>query len=103
MTAHDVARINLCYFGTADPAAYGIDAVSLPGNVYLDVPGIGRIGRPAEYPVVPGWVAISATSLHGLYQPESVRRFYAFLERETPVAKPGNAIFVYRVEAWPPP
>ena len=100
MTANGVARINLCYFGTAEPAAYGIDAVPLPGSVYQELPGLGTIGHPASLPVLPGWVAISATNLYGLYQPAALRRFYAFLRDKEPVARPGNAIFVYRVEEW---
>jgi 4-amino-4-deoxy-L-arabinose transferase-like glycosyltransferase len=98
MAANGVARVNLAYFGTADPAAYGIDATVLPGTLSVDVAGIGRLGRPSGRPVLPGHVAVSATLLQGLYlrDPET----YAFLRERPPLAVAGNAIFVYRVEKW---
>ena len=57
MREHDVARINLAYFGIADPAAYGVSFVPLAGSYQLTVPGAGTIGHPPQRPQLPGWVA----------------------------------------------
>lgn len=100
MEEKEVERVNLLYFGTADPASYGIDFTSLPGSNFLEVPGAGTAGRPPENPSVPGYVAVSATHLHGVYLEEPLRRAYAFLRTKRPVATPGHAIFVYRLERW---
>jgi hypothetical protein len=89
MDAHDVKHINLCYFGTADPAYYGIDCTHLPGS------GFTERNPP---PQLPGYVAISATNLRGVYFHEQLRQFYAPFLSMKPVAVIGYSIFVYRVE-----
>ena len=89
MDAHAVSHINLCYFGTADPAYYGIDATPLPGS--------GLMERAAQ-PKLPGYVAISATNLRGVYFPDQLRRFYAPFLKIPPVATIGYSIFVYRID-----
>jgi hypothetical protein len=94
MEAHAVGQINLCYFGTAAPGYYGIRFTALPGHGFFE-----RGGAPQ----LPGYVAISATNLRGVYFPEALRQFYAPLLRQEPVAQIGFSIFVYRVEQpwWP--
>jgi hypothetical protein len=89
MDDNEVKHINLCYFGTAEPAYYGIDCTQLPGS------GILEDGAP---PQLPGFVAISATNLRGVYFPEQFRQFYRPLLSMKPVAKIGYSIYVYRVE-----
>lgn len=54
MKDEGVAQINLVYFGNAEPAYHGIDAIQI-----LEAP-IFAEGRLAE-PRLPGWVAVSAT------------------------------------------
>jgi len=100
MTERGVPRVNLCYFGTADPAAYGIDFVPLAGSHFGRVEDLGTIGYEPRPPVLPGWVAISATHLQGTYLPPELRSRYAFLRHKQPAAVPAEAIYVYWVERW---
>jgi hypothetical protein len=55
-----VTRVNLAYFGQADPAYYGIECTYLPGSDWLTP-------RVTARPQLPGFVAISATILSGVY------------------------------------
>jgi hypothetical protein len=93
MTEHNVPHINLAYFGFADPRYYGIDCTFLPGSPVWFNPAL------AGTPKLPGYVAVSATVLRGVYAttPEQ-RAFYAPLEQQRPVASIGHSILVYRVE-----
>ena len=101
MDERGVGRVNLCYFGSADPAAYGIAFVSLPGSHRVEIPGVGSAGYPAEQPELPGWVAIGATHLQGTYLDQRLRDAYAFLRHREPAAVlAGGAMYVYRVERW---
>ncbi len=97
MEENGVARVNLCYFGTADPKAYGIDYVPMLGTHYLEVKGAGTAGDVPRAPELPGWVAISATHLQGVYLPPAVRERYAYLRRRRPDAVLAGSIRVYRV------
>jgi hypothetical protein len=72
----------LCYFGSADPNAFGVEYTNLPGG-YL-------WGPPAELPKAPGVIAISATHLQGIYLNDTARRFYAPLTGKTPRAVLGG-------------
>jgi hypothetical protein len=96
-----VRRVNLAYFGTADPAAYGIGFVPLAGTHVIDVPGAGRAGYLPRPPELPGWVAISATHLQGTYLTPALRQRYAPFSSLEPAAVVGDAIYVYRVDRWP--
>jgi hypothetical protein len=89
MDDNQVQHINLCYFGTALPAYYGIDCTQMPGS------GLLAGGAP---PQLPGFVAISATNLRGAYFPEQLRQLYLPLLSMKPVTKIGYSIYVYRVE-----
>jgi len=91
MTEHHVRRINLSYFGIADPTYYGIDYTPLPGAPFFDR---SRITPPQ----LPGYVAISATYLRGAYLNDVERSLYAPLRDQTPVAVLGYCIYVYWVE-----
>ncbi len=95
MDANDVRFINLCYFGTADPAYYGIQCALLPGSMLLTT---------SQMPQLPGYVAISVTNLRGVYFKEHLRRFYAPFLTQRPVVKIGQSILIYRCETswWPP-
>lgn len=89
MRSHGVARIQLAYFGTMDPAYYGIDADLLPGT--LPVQSRPKLGdSPA-----PSHIAISATYLKGLYLRN--RDQYASFRQQKPVAIIGHSIWVFRL------
>jgi len=91
MQDRKVDHVNLVYFGTADPEYYRMTTTSLPGSF---------IAKPAK-PVLPGYVAISATHLTGVYLDDVWRLFYRGLLSLTPVERIGNSIYVYWVERWP--
>ena len=88
---HQIRRVNLAYFGTADPRYYGIDATYLEGSELLVPEEV--LGRPE----LPGYVAVSETLLAGVYGDSSRREFYRGLERQQPVAVIGHSIRVYWV------
>ncbi|MGH7264813.1 MAG: ArnT family glycosyltransferase [Candidatus Rokuibacteriota bacterium] len=90
LRARGIDRVNLCYFGTADPIAYGFDHVPLPGCTVYD--------EPASTPRLPGYLAISATHLAGVHFAPELRAWYqALLERARPVGVVGHAIHVYEI------
>jgi len=91
MGANGVGRVNLSYFGSVDPAVYGIDAVVLEGSP----PAAGKPGPPE----LPGYVAVGVTNLRGLYLPDARRGLYSALLETEPVATPARAIRVYRVDS----
>ncbi len=92
MDAQHVTHINLAYFGTADPAYYGIEWTPLPGS------GLGIAG---QRPQLPGYVAISATMQSGVYLPRRWRLFLGGFGGMTPLATIGRTIRVYWVDRWP--
>ncbi len=91
MDAHHVERINLGYFGAADPAYYGIRNTPLIGSPkFLDA--------QVTWPRLPGYVAVSVQNLHGLTQYQTKRNFYEPLLDREPVANIGYSIHIYWVE-----
>ena len=99
MTRRDVQRVHLAYFGSADPEYYGIDYAGLPAAT----PGFRLPEAPERWsrPTLPGYVAISATVLSGVYLDPQWRLFYSGLRRRTPTEVIGNSIFVYWLDRWP--
>jgi hypothetical protein len=99
MTRRDVDRVHLAYFGSADPEYYGIDYGGLPAAT----PGFRLPDAPEGWsrPRLPGYVAISATVLTGVYLDPQWRLFYSGLRRRTPTEVIGNSIFVYWLDRWP--
>jgi hypothetical protein len=96
MDAHDVKQINLVYFGTADPAYYGIQYTRLPGGTVHP-----HLQNPLVMPQLPGYVAISTTVVDGVYLTREGRKFYAPLVDREPVATIGNSINIYWVgDRW---
>jgi hypothetical protein len=93
-TAH-VPQVNLAYFGTADPAAYGIDATLLPGTPEFK-------GVTIEKPRLPGYVALSANMLSGQYLSPAWRRYYGGFRNRVPDVDL-RSIRVYWVDEWPEP
>ena len=87
----------LVYFGLADPWAYGIDYVNMPGGY-----AFGAVhGRPRNDP---GVLAVSATALQGIYvTPDKypgMRDATAALRKLEPLDVLGGSIYLYR---WPLP
>jgi hypothetical protein len=94
MNARGVAHVNLAYFGTADPAYYGINCTYLPGSPSFASDLVAR-------PRLPGFVAISGTILTGVYLDPRWRLFYRPFWDLEPAAVIGNTMRVYWVERWP--
>jgi hypothetical protein len=99
MSERDVPRVELAYFGSADPKYHGIDYSGLPAAT----PGFQLPDAPERWsrPSLPGYVAISATVLTGVYLDPQWRLFYSGLRRRTPTDVIGNSIFVYWLDRWP--
>lgn len=96
MRDHDVEHVNLSYFGTADPEAYGIRCTYLPGSPFF---AAERVAPPR----LPGYLAVSVTNLRGVYLNEAGRRLYAPLLDQEPVATIGHSIRIYRVDGGTAP
>jgi hypothetical protein len=96
MRREKVAHLNLAYSGSADPAYYGIQATLLPPVP----PWNGRVTRP----VLPGYVAISASVLHGINLSPEEEGFYAPFLQRVPDFDINHSTFIYRVDApwWTP-
>ena len=100
MDRNGVRRIGLAYFGSANPAYYGIEYTPLPAAN----PGfVAPWERPWGRPPLPGYVAVSATVLSGVYLLPHWRLFYEELSQREPAAVIGNSIFVYWLDHWPEP
>jgi hypothetical protein len=92
MDSEGVEHINLCYFGSADPAFYDIDCTYLTGSTCYS-------GGLSNTPRLPGYMAISATHLMGAYFVESARGLYEPLRSVEPVASIGHSIRIYWLES----
>ena len=90
MDTNGIDEIKLSYFGTADPALYGIEYRALSSNAPLDPARAFRRIEPGDV------LAISATNLHPVFVDlgELGRR----LRGRTPLATVGHSIFIYRAE-----
>jgi hypothetical protein len=94
MDNNGVHKIQLAYFGTADPVYYGINAVYMPGTWSTVLSKAGNGSRAAA----DAYIAISATHLVGIYfAPHNP--YAKFLDR-TPIATIGGSIFVYRTDQF---
>src|SRR5437773_1016847 len=91
MDAEHVSEVKLAYFGSADPDYYGIHGERLPSQ--LRPPRLASRVEAGEV------VAISATHLAGLYLYERERELMRTFAGETPIARVGYSIFVYRARA----
>ena len=99
MDAQSVSHIGLAYFGTADPAYYDIDYTQLPAATPgMNLPSIARMWSK---PRLPGYVAVGATVLTGVYLDPEWQLFYRGLREVEPVAVIGNSMFVYWLDRWP--
>lgn len=97
MVANDVATVKLGWFGTADPAYYGL--------AYEPLPGLGRDAffrlwwQPPFDPAAPepGVYAISASSLWEPPLRVEEKRVYAWFRARLPDARVGYSILIYDV------
>ncbi len=92
LKAQGIDQVELGYFGTADPAYYGIH--------YRCLPGFGILPKD-KCPIEPGFqdragiFAVSATNLQGVYLKDP--HTFDWLKAREPEAVIGYSIFVYRV------
>jgi hypothetical protein len=90
--ANPNVTLYLDYFGTADPAAYGIRYLNVPGGyVYGPAPRIAG----AE---VGGVAAISATKLQGLFAGDPSHDFASRFARQRPFAVLGGTIYLFEFQ-----
>ncbi len=100
MMDHGIDRIWLSYFGLASPDYYGITYDYLPSLVIFDPKNKHReLLQLDRLPSLKGTVAISATNLVGVYLPVLGinKDYFEYYRNQTPVAKIGYSIFIYRV------
>jgi len=92
MDSNGVKKIRLAYFGTADPAFYGIDWVHSTGTLSE------ILGKPSADAgaAAPPYIAISLTHLVGVYLGPT--NFYKPFLDKTPIAKIGDSIWVFRTD-----
>jgi hypothetical protein len=96
MAEHEVAQLKLSWFGTADPAYYGVAYEPLPGlprhfDLWWRVPFNTAAPEPGIY-------AISATNLWEIpLRPEEKTVFAWFRARE-PDHRVGYSILIFEVE-----
>jgi hypothetical protein len=84
---HPEGKLYLCYFGTADPAYYGIDYINIPG---------GYAYGPTPQPLKdPGYIAISAKRLQ-FDHASSAPGAYSGLWSKNAVAVLGGSIYIFK-------
>jgi hypothetical protein len=87
-----IERVRLSYFGTAPPSLYHIPHDLLP-SVMRPFPERFLVHvRPGDV------VVVSATNLQGVYLPRAVRHLMERLRAQTPMARVGPSLFVYRAD-----
>jgi hypothetical protein len=88
--------LKLSYFGSADPAYYGLEAEALPGYSAPHAPRVTRAVARGEL------LAVSATNLQGVYLDPEDRPLMDHIRGMAPVARVGYSILVYRADFdWP--
>ncbi|MBN1640546.1 MAG: glycosyltransferase family 39 protein [Anaerolineae bacterium] len=90
-------RVYLSWFGAAHPEAYDLPVHPLPG--YWRYGGEAAAYGYNPYAPAPGTYAISASNLQGVALQE--HDLYAWFRTQTPVARIGHSIHIYRVEGEP--
>ena len=91
---HPQEKLYLAYFGSADPAAYGIR--------YTNIQSGYEFGPAPQAITSPGILAISATTLQGPYTPRlNGRGMYAPLWDFQPIGILGGSIYLFRFPPAP--
>jgi hypothetical protein len=86
---HPAPTLYFAYFGSAEPAYYGIDATPMPGSR-----AVKTVLPPEEEDC---YVAISATYLQGLYLTPDYQELYESLHDQCdPIAVVGGSIYIYK-------
>jgi len=91
LDARGVERVFISQFSPSRPEVYGLLATMLPPSP--------RAGPFAPFDPAPGWYAIGATTLQGVYTPDV--NTFAYFRAMTPTARIGHAMFVYYVPETP--
>jgi hypothetical protein len=94
LAERDIEEVNLAYFGTALPEAYGIRYRPLPGFLRFVVGP--EVNGYNPYTPPPGWYAISLTSLRLGLLYQNIDMYAHFRELE-PVDRAGYSIYLYEV------
>jgi len=89
---HRDRPLYLSYFGIADPAYYGIEATHLPPRA-----SSWRFASSHGLPTGACYLAVSATSLQGIYTDSHWRSEFLALQKRPPVAVLGGSIYVYEL------
>jgi hypothetical protein len=87
---HEVKHLKLSYFGSADPVYYRIPCDMLPSKMHPDPPRIVGDVTAGEL------VAISATSLQGVYLEGAQRHLMHRFRALEPIDRVGYSIFIFR-------
>jgi hypothetical protein len=85
---HPDDAVYLLYFGTADPACYGVQHFNMLGV---------RTPPPRVFPGQRTILAVSATLLQGAYGSEESHRQLEPLTRQTPLAVLGGSIYLFEM------
>jgi len=96
MVQRGIDRVQLSYFGTADPTHYGINYEYLPSPYSSLLPTPSR--REGESPS--RFVALSASQYQGIAFPD--KDFYRFYYQYAPNELIGNSILIFDLEALTP-
>ncbi len=91
---HPQEKLYLCYFGSADPAYFGVDYTNLIGGYVLG---------PAPQPIdAPGVIAISASELQGTYAKlPNGQPYYSWLYSLRPRDVLGGSIYLFQFPPQP--
>ncbi len=102
MKGNMISSVKLSYFGSIDPALYGINYTYLPSPYWQPwVPGYApsKDLLPHNYSEdcrqTTGAIAVSATNLQNVYLLN--KTCFDWLKEYTPVAKAGYSIFIYNI------
>lgn len=90
---HPEIRLYFAYFGIADPAYYRIDYINMPQGY--------PFGPPIELPSRPGVIAVSATTLQGIYLPQDWFTYYTELRQAEPLDVLGGSIYLFAYNLSP--
>ena len=85
--AHPNTRLYLCYSGSSDPAAYGVDYINMPKGYFLN--------PQSQMPDKPGVIAVSAMRLQGVYLEDDLRAYYTSLAKQRPREVLGGSIYLF--------
>ena len=97
---HSTEPLYLAYFGTANPAYYGVNAKYLPS---LNLEVVKKPEQVVRFSDVASGslVAVSATTLQCVFiadqQAPGIEKFMARLKELTPITTIGHSIFIYRM------